>query len=381
MTPTRSLPVTSPPGTAAAEPGPSTPSPGVGGPPGGEPGATRLARRLGELRLGRFSGIYLLLVFIAVFAVWIPGTFLTWTTAQTIGDEQAITIILALGVILSMSAGQFDLSIAQNLGLGAALCIKLQTSGHLSPTAAVLVTLAACTACGVANAGLVVIAGIDSFIATLGMSSVLLALTEIVTNDNFVGPTATSFSMFVSWKPLGVPILVVYALIIALAVWYGLEHTPVGRRVYATGANPDTARLSGIPTRRYIAVCLSITGLIAGCAAVLLAAKLNTVSATVGPGYLLPAFAACFLSATQIKPGRFNVWGMVVAIFLLATGEKGLVLAGGSLWISDMFNGVALLSAVGLAVLFQRRRVAAANRRTPARASAAAGAESEGERG
>jgi ribose transport system permease protein len=343
----------------------------------GDRGPIGLARHLGALRLGRFSGLYLLLAFVAVFAIWIPGTFLTWTTAQTIGDEQAITIILALGVIVSMSAGQFDLSIAQNLGLGAAICIKLMTSAHFSASAAVVATIAVCCACGMLNAGLVVVVGIDSFIATLGTSSVLLAITEIITNNNFVGPAAANFSTFVSWKPLGIPILILYALVIALVVWYVLEHTPIGRRVYATGANPDTARLSGIPTRRYIAGCLFTTGLIAGIAAVLLAAKLNTVSSTVGPPYLLPAFAACFLSATQVKPGRFNVWGMVVAIFLLATGVKGLVLAGGPLWITDMFNGVALLAAVGLAVTLQRRRVTAANRRTNARLDPAIVAEAE----
>jgi ribose transport system permease protein len=343
-------------------------------------GATTLARRLGELRLGRFSGLYLLLVFIVVFALWIPSTFLTWTTAQTIGDEQAITIILALGVILSMSAGQFDLSIAQNLGLAAAICIKLLTSGHFSPAAAAATTVLISCLCGVGNAGLVVVLGIDSFIATLGMSSVLLAVTEIVTGDNFVGPAATSFSTFVSWKPFGIPILVIYALIAVVLVWYVLEHTPVGRRIYATGANPDTARLSGIHTRRYIAGCLVVSGLVAGVAGVLLAAKLGTVSADIGPPYLLPSFAACFLSATQVKPGRFNVWGMVIAIFLLATGVKGLVLAGGALWITDMFNGVALLTAVGLAVFFQRRRVAVANRRMTAQARTAGAGEPEATR-
>jgi ribose transport system permease protein len=349
----RSLPEASPSGQAASGDGPPAPAAGAGG------------RR--PLRLGRFSGVYLLAAFIAVFAVWIPHTFLTSTTAQTIADEQAITIILALGVILSMSAGQFDLSIAQNLGLGAVVCIKLLTGAHFSPAAAVLATIAACCACGVVNAGLVVLVGIDSFIATLGTSSVLLALTEMLTHSNYVGPARESFSTFVTWKPLGIPVLALYALAIALLVWYVLEHTPVGRRVYATGANPDAARLSGIPTRRYIAGSLIVTALIAGVAAALLAAKLGTVSPDVGPPYLLPSFAACFLSATQLKPGRFNVWGMVIAILLLAVGVKGLVLAGGALWITDMFNGFALLTAVGIAVTFQRRRVKAAARR-PGRA-------------
>jgi ribose transport system permease protein len=301
-------------------------------------------------------------VFVGVFALWIPGTFLNVSTAQTIASEQAITLILGLGVIISMSAGQFDLSVAQNLGFGAAICIKLMTTAHFSPVEAAATTVLVCGGFGVVNAGLIVVAGIDSFIATLGMSSVLLALTEVVTSENYVGPAASSFSNFVSWQPLGIPVLAIYAVVAAVLVWYVLEHTPMGRRIYATGANPDTARLSGIPTRRYIACSMIATGLIAGLAAVLLAAQLGTVSDSIGPPYLLPTFAAVFLSATQLKPGRFNVWGMVVAMVLLATGEKGLILAGGPLWITDMFDGVALLAAVGLSLFFQRRRAARATR-------------------
>jgi ribose transport system permease protein len=348
---------------AASEADASVPTPGteaIASPGGG------LARPLGDLRLGRFSGIYLWLVFVAVFALWIPGTFLTVTTVQTIASQQAITVILALGVIIGMSAGQFDLSIAQNLGLGAVICIKLMTGAHFAAVPASLLTIAICTSFGVLNAGLVVVAGIDSFIATLGMSSVLLALTELVTNYNYVGPAAQSFSTFVSWEPLGIPVLAIYALIGAILVWYLLEHTPVGRRIYATGANPDTARLAGIPTRRYVAACLTASAFIAGIAGVLLAAQLGTVEDSIGPPYLLPTFAAVFLSATQLKPGRFNVWGMVIALILLATGVKGLVLAGGPLWITDMFNGVALLAAVGLSLWFQRRRAARAARRATA---------------
>jgi ribose transport system permease protein len=361
--------------------GPSTSHSEVGGPAPRERLAATLAERLGRLRLGRFSGIYLILIFILIFGLWIPSTFLTVTTAQTIGNDQAITVILALGVLLSLSAGQFDLSVAQNLGLGAAICIKLIAVTHLAALVAVLISVAACTACGVGNAILVVNVGLDSFIATLGTSSVLLALTEIITANNYVGPTPQSFSSFVSWQPLGIPVLAIYAVVAAVLVWYVLEHTPVGRKIYATGANPDTARLSGIPINRYKACCLIATAFMAGVAGVLLAAQLGTVSSDVGPPYLLPTFAACFLSTTQLKPGRFNVWGMIVAVLLLAIGIKGLVLAGGPEWITDMFNGVALLVAVGLAVTFQRRRVKTASRRTLAKEQRVAGATRQGSGG
>jgi ribose transport system permease protein len=331
---------------------------------------TRIAATLGDLRLGRFSGIYLWLIFVALFAIWIPGTFLKVATAQSVAQEEAITLVLGLGALVSMSAGQFDLSLASNLGFGTCLCIKLVAAGHVPGVEAAVITILACGAVGALNAAVVVGAGIDSFIATLGTSSVILALTEIVAGELYVGPVHQGFSTFVTWQPLGVPVLALYALMAAVVVWYVLEHTPVGRRVYATGANPDTARLSGIPIRRYKIGSLVICGLVAGLAAVLEAAEIQTANASVGSSFLLPTFAAVFLSATQVKPGRFNVWGMVVAIVLIATGEKGLELAGLPLWITDMFDGVALLLAVGTSLYFQRRRTTRATRRVRARAGA-----------
>jgi len=229
-----------------------------------------------------------------------------------------------------------------------------------STLVASVATIAVCGAAGLLNALLVVGVGLEALIATLGTSSIFFAISEIITGNQYVGPTRTSFQTMASYKPFGIPVLVIYAFAAAVILWYALEHTPVGRRICATGANPDTARLAGIATRRYALGAFVASGLIAGLGAVLLSAKLGTVAPSIGAGYLLPVYAAAFLSATQVKPGRYNVWGTVIAIYLLATGEKGLVLAGGQLWISDMFNGVALIAALSLAVVFQRRQAARA---------------------
>jgi ribose transport system permease protein len=149
-----------------------------------------------------------------------------------------------------------------------------------------------------------------------------------------------------------------------LLVWWILEHNPVGRRLSATGANEEAARLAGVRTKRFTFWSFVVSGVLASLAGVLLAAKIGSVDPQVGPSYLLPAFAACFLGMTQLKPGRFNVWGTFVALYLLATGVKGLQLAGGQLWITDLFNGVALIGAVSLAVIGERRRAARAATRT-----------------
>ncbi|MEZ5075907.1 MAG: ABC transporter permease [Solirubrobacterales bacterium] len=319
------------------------------------PGLGEVLRLLGSENFARFSGIYVIGLFILIFSIWVPDTFLTVTTLKSVLGDQAITLVLALGLLIPLAAGQFDLSVAQNLGLGAMICAVLQVKTGLGWVEAALITMACGAAIGAINGGLILF-GVDSFIATLGMSSILLALTSLIGNNEFVGPLSNSFQDLAIAEPFGFPIVALYAVAAAALLWWLLEHTPMGRRTYATGANADAARLAGVRTRRYTFLALVACGAIASLAGVLVAAKVGQVSPTLGPPYLLPAFAACFLGMTQIKVGRFNVLGTVIAIYLLAIGSKGLQLAGGELWVTEMFNGVALVGAVTIAVLGARRR-------------------------
>lgn len=315
-----------------------------------------VARLRSGPRLGRFTGVLLLALFVAVFSAWIPETFLTQATFKAIAGDQAITLVLAVGVLFTLSTGQYDLSAAQNLGFSAVIDTELMVHQHMAWPTALLITLVLGAVVGALNGLFVAVIGVNSFIATLGMSSVLLALTEQISNNQFIGPVPTSFADLASPTPLGVPIVAWYALGLCLLAWYVLEHSPLGRRLAATGANADAARLAGVRTRHMIIGSFIVTGVISALAGALVAAKIGQVSPSIGPPYLLPAFAACFLGTTQFKLGRFNVWGAVLALYLLATGVKGLQLAGGQLWITDLFNGLALLGAVSVAVASQRRR-------------------------
>jgi ribose transport system permease protein len=197
---------------------------------------------------------------------------------------------------------------------------------------------------------------VDSFIATLAMSSILAAGAYWVTNgQQIVEGISPTFVEFGTAQWFGIPVPVYYMLVLALALWVFLEFRPGGRYLYAVGGNPQAARLAGVRVDRITFGSLVTSATIAAFAGVVLAAKLGTGNPTSGPAYLLPAFSAVFLGATQIKAGRLNVPGTLVAIYLLATGVKGLQLAGAPVYLNDLFNGLALILAVALAARTHRK--------------------------
>lgn len=318
-------------------------------------------RRIGpSLSPRKISGVYIWLALIVFYAL-ATTTFFETTTARTIATEQAITAIVAMGLTVALAAGVFDLSIAGTMGLANIVVAKLMADGGLDPVIAILLTLVVGAFIGLVNGLLVTKARIDPFIATLGTNSILLAAIFVVSGNQNVLGIPGSFQSIAGNELLGIPLPVFYVLGLALLLWYVLACTPLGRRLYATGGGREVARLAGVPTTRYIIGAFITSAVIASLAGILVVATIGTGSTEVGASYLLPAFAAGFLGATQFRPGRFNIWGTVLAVYLLATGVKGLVLMGADVWVPDLFNGLALIVAVGLSGI-QRR----AKRKAPA---------------
>jgi ribose transport system permease protein len=333
-----------------AKPEPSGAGPGPGGRAGEAARSEGRWRRLaGALSFRNVSALYVFVVIFIVFSLWVPDTFLDGDTWKALLDSQAVTAILAVGLVVALSAGAFELAIGAELGFGAILVAWFLSEQGIPVAPAIALTLLAGSLIGLVNGILVVRARIDSFIATLGMSSILIAGIAWVSSSQQILGLADSFQSIGTTEVLGITLPVFVMLAIALAAWYVLEQTPVGRRVYATGGNLEAARLAGVRTGLVVTGALVACAAIAAIAGILVTARLGTGDPTIGPAYLLPAFAAAFLGSTQFRGGRFNVLGTVVAVYVLATGVKGLQLAGAPIWIPDLFNGVALLLAVGMA--------------------------------
>ena len=299
--------------------------------------------------LDRFSGLYLWVVFIVVFGIWIPSLFLSMSTVHLIASTQAVSAIIALAVLIPMVCGQFDLSVGANANLTGmvAIVVQLKLGWSLGPT--LLFSLGIGLLVGLVNGFIVVRLNVNSFIATLGMGSVLSAFTLIVTNSQEEAvPASTAWNNMTQYKVFGFQVIIYYLIALALIAWWVLERTPAGRYMRGAGGNPEAARLSGIRVNRLSWWSLIASGGLAGLAGILYT-SLTGPSLTFGPSLLLPGFAAVFLGSTQFQPGRFNVWGTMLAIFVLATGVEGLQLVSGAQWIGDLFNGIALIVAVALA--------------------------------
>ncbi|GAA1930963.1 ABC transporter permease [Microbacterium aoyamense] len=306
--------------------------------------------------LGRYGVLIFLLLLIAVFSILLPGRFFTAANGVTILTGQAIPLILAIAVLFPLSAGEFDLSVAANLSFCGVWVAYSSSLGW--PVVLVLVSALAIGAIiGAVNAFFIVKVGVNAFIATLAMGTILVGFNLLVTNGQLLfRGIPDELKKIGTTTFIGFPMTVWIAFALALVVWYILEFTPFGRYIRATGSGREAARLSGVRTGPSLAAVFIIAGTISGLAGFLNTAWIGSANPTSGPEFLLPAYAAAFLGATVIQPGLFNLWGTIIGALVLAVGISGLVIAGAPFWLPNVFNGVALLIAVSLSVLSARKR-------------------------
>lgn len=306
---------------------------------------------LSKLAPRRISAIYLLGLFILLFGLLEPDTFLTEVTFSLILRSGVVTCILALAFLVPLTAGAYDLSIGAVMSMSLGLVIYLSLHSDLPTPVTALVAIGAAALCGAVSGFIVVKLHVNSFIATLGVSQVLAGVVLLLSNNTqMIGDLPDYWSNLGTSEVLGVPQVVFILLLLALVMWYVLEFTPIGRYLLATGGNPEASRLAGVATDRVLWCVFIASGAISGVAGVVFSMQSGLYSSSIGPGYLFPAVAAVFLGASQLSQ-RPNVWGTLIAYFALAFGIQGLALstASASVWSQPVFQGVSLIIAVAVA--------------------------------
>jgi len=294
----------------------------------------------------------------AFFALWPPtaDTFLTPANLRSIASGNAVVAVVALAALVPLVAEEFDLSVGASAGLAAVLSAEALAGGR-SIILALVVALGVGTLVGVINALLITRLNVNAVVTTLGMSIIIAGLINWITGGTTdSGNLPEWFLTFGAGSILGIPNIVLVLAVIALAVYYLIDHTPYGRYLYAYGSNRQAARLVGIRVKLVVGMTFVLAGLIAGSAGFLQVMRAGGADPRVGDSLLLPAITAAFLSAAAIRPGRYNVGGTLVAVLFLAVLNSGLNLAGVPPFVNLLVNGVALISGVALAVALGRRR-------------------------
>lgn len=304
----------------------------------------------------RFAVVGVWALMLIAFAVTEPDKILQVSAFQSIFGSQQPLVFLSMAALCAGIVGEFDLSVASVMGLSATILSVLVVNHGASTWLASLIAVSVAVMCGLVNAYVVVVIGVDGFIVTLGAATLLGGLALLISDNTTVYGLSAGFSKITLTNFLGLPISFYYGIILALGFAYVLSFTPLGRHMTFVGANREVARLAGVRVDRIRFLSYVVSATVAGLGGILLAAGLGGFDPSSSNGYLLPAISAVFLGTAVIQPGRLNPLGSMVGVYFLASGIFGLQLMGLGGWIQDVFYGAALVVAVSVSSLVRRRR-------------------------
>ena len=302
---------------------------------------------------GTFVGFVAL---VAIFALLRPTIFLSLNNLRNITEQVAILAVVAAGMTVVMVAGDFDLSVGTLASLCGVVVADLLIGGN-GLTVSLLLTLGVGALAGLVNGLLVAYAGLSAFVATLATMTAYRGLSLWYTGG------ATLFSdIDERFRPIGqgatvgIPNAVLIMGAVLLIVWFMLEQTTLGRRLYAIGGNPEASFLAGIQVRRLRLVAFVVSGLGAAVAGIVLTSRLFSAHPTAGEPFMLTSIAAVFLGMTMFREGEAHIPGTFFGVLLLGVLSNGLNLLQVNSYLQNVLTGVIIVLAVLVSGLTRRGR-------------------------
>ncbi len=297
--------------------------------------------------LERFGTVLAAVVLIVALALLAPN-FATVANLLVVAKQASHLAILAIGFTLALVAGELDLSVGQVATLASVVCAALVFAGAPWPLAA-LAGMAVASVCGLVNGLCVTRLKIPSLITTLAIGAIATGIAFLITGGvAYVGRFPTDFVGLGRGALLGVPLPVVWLLLLVAATGFLLKRTRTGAALLASGEAPEAARLAGIPVARTKLLGLVLSAGCAGLCGLLLTAALASSSPTIANEFLMRAIAAVLLGMTTIEPGRPNLSGTLVGVLVITTLANGLTLLGLPYYVQDIALGLIMLASVGV---------------------------------
>jgi fructose transport system permease protein len=285
--------------------------------------------------------------------------FLTTENWSLITQQVAVVGILAIGQTLIILTAGIDLSVGAVMALGTIVMTRLAVTHGLNPFLAIALGIGVCLAFGVLNGVLVTALRLPPFIVTLGTLNIAFALTHITSNEETIANLPDPLVFFGdTFRFAGTTITygAVLAVALTLVTWFVLTRTIGGRHVYATGNNPDAARLAGVRTRRVLLSVYAIAGLLDGIAALVLVGRTGVGDPQAGQSSNLDSITAVVVGGTSLFGGRGSVLGTLVGTLIVGIFRNGLTLLGVAAIYQFLITGVLVIVAVGVDQLSRRTR-------------------------
>lgn len=324
------------------------------------------ANPLGSLLRARELGIVLALAILVGYTAIANPRFLSAQSIRDILLGTSILAVLAVGQAIVIITRNIDLSVGSVLGLTAfAVGTVVQDNPNLPVFVALLVGVAIGGVCGLFNAVLVRYGQVPALVVTLGTLYVFRGITyswaggQQITADEL----PRRFLSFANESVLGIPWLVIIALVVVAVAGVVLRNYRVGRELYAMGSNPEAATLAGIRVGRNKIGAFTVSGALAGLAGVLFAVRFGTIDAAAGTGYELNVVAAAVVGGVAVFGGSGTVWGAALgALLLTVIGNALAVLDINQFW-QQAIVGALILLAIGVDRLVAARTARTLKRR------------------
>ncbi|MGZ8330402.1 MAG: ABC transporter permease [Rhodoplanes sp.] len=300
-------------------------------------------------------GLYRLLaaVMIGLALALASDVFLTWGNLLNVARQTSLLFLIASGLTLVILTAGLDLSVGANVALSACLAASVIKSFD-APWLGVAVGVGCGSLVGFLNGALVTLLRIPSFIATYGTMWILTGMTYYYMGGETIHGFPPGFRQFGVGYLFGIPIPV-YVMLLFLAVGTVFaQRTVWGRQVYAIGANPEAARLSGVPVERRLLLVYSVSGAMAGLASLIILARINSAQGDLGEDLTLPAIAAILIGGTSLFGGSGTVSGTLVGALILTLVVNGMNLLQIKASWQPLATGLIVLLAVWIDVATRR---------------------------
>ncbi|HHU12087.1 MAG TPA: ABC transporter permease [Clostridiaceae bacterium] len=304
--------------------------------------------------LGKY-GIGIVLLFLMLIIGILEPSFRTGTNFLNVATQVSINGLISFGMCLVITTGGIDLSVGAQLALVSCVLGQLITKQGMNALLAIIIAVLVSTFLGFLNGILISRFHMFPFVVTLSSQLIIRGLAQIISGGQSIPLQSTFITDVYNMKLLGIPFPILYLTVATVAAYLILHWTKLGRYIFAVGGNENAAIASGVNHYWVKTTVYMISGLMAGLAGVIMAAKTGSAQSNIGVGYETDAIAACVIGGTSFAGGEATIPGVLMGIFIIGFIYNGMNLIGIQSYFQPMTKGMVIILAV-LMDMFMKRK-------------------------